>query len=121
MAGELEASIAVLKTEVRNNLENVDRLNREMDQQGDRAQSVATQIADREQRLEEITRRRETLSAQLAEQERKAEQTRQSAGQVAGELEELRRREELQNASAGDARSLLSALAAAQQELLDRV
>ena len=120
VAGELEASIAVLKTEVRNNLENVDRLNREMDQQGDRAQSVATQIADREQRLEEITRRRETLSAQLAEQEHKAEQIRQSAGQVAGELEELRRREELQNASAGDARSLLSALAAAQQELLDR-
>ena len=120
VAGELEASIAVLKTEVRNNLENADRLNREMDQQGDRAQSVATQIADREQRLEEITRRRETLGAQLAEQEQKAEQTRQSAGQVAGELEELRRREELQNASAGDARALLSALAAAQQELLDR-
>ena len=119
-AGELESSIAVLKTEVRNNLENVDRLNREMDQQGDRAQSVATQIADREQRLEEITRRRESLTTQLAEQEKKAEQTRQSAGDLAGELEELRRREELQNASAGDARALLSALAAAQQELLDR-
>ena len=119
-AGELESALAVLKTEVRNNLQTADRLNREMDQQGDRAQSVAAQIADRERRLAEITGRRRELAQQLAEQEKKAEQARRSAGDLAGELEELRRREELQNASAGDARALLSALAAAQQELLDR-
>ena len=61
-AGELESALAVLKTEVRNNLQTADRLNREMDQQGDRAQSVAAQIADRERRLAEITGRRRELA-----------------------------------------------------------
>ena len=119
-AGELEASIAVLHTEVRNNLENADRLHREMDQQGDRAQSVADQITDREKRLAEIARRREELNGQLEAQRLAGERMRAQAGQLAVELEELRRREQLQSASAGDARALLSALAAAQQELLDR-
>ena len=120
VSGELESSVAVLKTELRNNMENADRLRREMGQQDDRAQSVAAQIADREHRLTEITECRQALRAQLTEQERSAAETRQSAGTLAGELEELRRREAVQNASAGDARALLSALAAAQQELLDR-
>ncbi len=119
-AGELEADIAVLKTEARNNLENADRLRREMDQHGGRAQSVADQIAERKQRLEDMTLRRNELCRQLAEQQKQAEEMRSSAGTLAGELEELRRLEKIQEASAGDARALLSALTAAQQELLDR-
>ena len=119
-AGELEAAIAVLKTEVRNNLENAGRLNREMDQQGDRARSVADQIADREKRLTQITARRGELSALLERREREAEENRRTAGSLEREMEALRAQEEMQNASAGDARALLSALCAAQQELLDR-
>ena len=119
-AAELEAAIAVLNAEVRNNLENADRLHREMDQQGDRAQSVADQIAEREGRLEEIRRRCEELKGQIADWEQEALQVREQAGKLADELEEQRRREQLQTAGAGDARALLSALAAAQQELLDR-
>ena len=40
---------------------------------------------------------------------------------LAGELEELRRKEAVENASASEARVLLSALAAAAQELLGLV
>ena len=117
---ELEADIAVLKTEKRNNHENADRLHREMDQQGDRAKSVADQIAEREARLAEIAGRREEVRRRLQEKEQEVQGMRDQAGSLAGELEELRRREQLQSASAGDARALLSALCAAQQELLDR-
>ena len=117
---ELEADIAVLKTEKRNNHENADRLHREMDQQGDRAKSVSDQIAEREARLAEIAGRREEVRRRLQEKEQEVQGMRDQAGSLAGELEELRRREQLQSASAGDARALLSALCAAQQELLDR-
>lgn len=119
-AGELESEIAVLKTELRNNSENADRLRREMDQHGGRAQSVADQIAERKQRLTDMERRRGELNQQLAQRQKQADEMRASAGTLAGELEELRRLEKIQEASAGDARALLSALAAAQQELQDR-
>ena len=119
-AAELEADIAVLRTEVRNNLENADRLQREMEQQGDRARDLAEQIAERQARLEEIAAQRADLTARLEEKNREAEENRRRAGDLAGELEQLRARAELQTASTGDAKALLSALAAAQQELLDR-
>ncbi len=119
-AAELEADLAVLKTEARNNLENAERLRREMDQHGGRAQGIADQIEERRQRLEEIRYRRGEVSRQLSEQQKQAAEMRASAGTLAGELEELRRLEKIQAASAGDAKALLSALAAAQQELENR-
>ena len=119
-AGELESAIAVLKTEVRNNLENADRVQREMAQQGDRAQSVAEQIADRERRLEEIRARRAELTDQLAQKEQEEQENRRAVGSLDKEMEALQARVAMQSASAGDARALLSALAASQQELMDR-
>ncbi len=119
-ANELESAIAVLRTEVKNNLENADRVQREMEQQNDRAQSVADQIADRSRRLDEIQSRREALSLQLQEKEAEEAKNRQAVGNLDQEMEALQKKVALQNASAGDARALLSALAAAQQELTDR-
>ncbi len=119
-ANELESAIAVLRTEVKNNLENADRVQQEMEQQNDRAQSVTDQIADRSRRLDEIQSRREALSLQLQEKEAEEAKNRQAVGNLDQEMEALQKKVALQNASAGDARALLSALAAAQQELTDR-
>ena len=62
----------------------------------------------------------DALAAELSAKQGEAEEAVRSAGTLAGELEELRRKEAVENASASEAKALLSALAAAAQELLDR-
>ncbi len=119
-ANGLENAIAVLKTNIQNNLENRDRIRRELEQQEGRAGSIASQIAERRARLDQLAAEAEKLQAQLAARQAEADQVARSAGTLAAELEELRQKEAVETASAAEAKALLSALAAAAQELLDR-
>ena len=119
-ANGMENAIAVLKTNIRNNLENRDRIQRELEQQEGRADSIAGQIAERKARLEELAGELDGLTGQIAGRQKEADEAARSAGTLAGELEELRRKEAVESASASEAKALLSALAAAAQELLDR-
>ena len=119
-ANGLENAIAVLKANIQNNLENRDRIQRELDQQEGRADSVAAQIEDRRQRLAELEEQRVKLQAELEARQQEAREAANSAGSLAAELELLRQKESMEHASAADAKALLSALAAAEQELLDR-
>ena len=119
-ANGLENAVAVLKTNIQNNLENGDRLQRELEAQEGRAGSITGQIEDRRKRLEGIVRETEALRAQLRERQRSAEDASRNAGALAAEMEVLRQKEAVETASAAEARALLSALAAAAQELMDR-
>ena len=119
-ANGLENAVAVLRANIQNNLENRDRIQRELEQQEGRADSIGAQIAERKERLEALVGELDTLAAELSAKQGEAEEAVRSAGTLAGELEELRRKEAVENASASEARALLSALAAAAQELLDR-
>ena len=119
-ANGLENAVAVLRANIQNNLENRDRIRRELEQQEGRADSIGAQIAERKERLEALVGELDALAAELSAKQGEAEETARSAGTLAGELEELRRKEAVENASASEARALLSALAAAAQELLDR-
>ncbi|MFR2332931.1 MAG: chromosome segregation SMC family protein [Flavonifractor plautii] len=119
-ANGLENAVAVLRANIQNNLENRDRIRRELEQQEGRADSIGAQIAERKERLEALVGELDTLAAELSAKQGEAEEAVRSAGTLAGELEELRRKEAVENASASEARALLSALAAAAQELLDR-
>ena len=119
-ANGLENAVAVLKTNIQNNLENSDRLQRELEAQEGRAGSITGQIEDRRKRLEGIVREAEALRAQLRERQRSAEDASRNAGALAAEMEVLRQKEAVETASAAEARALLSALAAAAQELMDR-
>ena len=119
-ANGLENAVAVLRANIQNNLENRDRIRRELEQQEGRADSIGAQIAERKERLEALVGELDALAAELSAKQGEAEETARSAGTLAGELEELRRKEAVENASASEARVLLSALAAAAQELLDR-
>ena len=119
-ANGLENAVAVLRANIQNNLENRDRIRRELEQQEGRADSIGAQIAERKERLEALVGELDTLAAELSAKQGEAEEAVRSAGTLAGELEELRRKEAVENASASEARVLLSALAAAAQELLDR-
>ena len=119
-ANGLENAVAVLRANIQNNLENRDRIQRELEQQEGRADSIGAQIAERKERLEALVGELDALAAELSAKQGEAEEAVRSAGTLAGELEELRRKEAVENASASGARALLSALAAAAQELLDR-
>ena len=115
-ANECESAIAVLKTNVQNNLENADRFRRELEAQEGRAGSIAAQIEERRTRLEHIAAEIVSLQSEITTRQEAAH----SAGALAGEMEQLRQREALETASANEARALLSALAAAAQEIMDR-
>ena len=119
-ANGLESAIAVLKSSIENNLENAGRVRRELEQQEGRAGSIAAQIGERKERLEQILADTRAGEETLARKEQEAADIAQSAGTLTEELEELRRRENMDAASAAQARALLSALAAAAQELMDR-
>ena len=117
---ELESAIAVLKSNIQHNLESTARIREELEQREGRQDSLDSQIADRRARLEEVQAQLEETRRSVEEKNRQAQQALLSAGTLAKELEELRGREALKTADANQAKTLLSALAAAAQEVLDR-
>ena len=92
-ANGLENAVAVLRANIQNNLENRDRIRRELEQQEGRADSIGAQIAERKERLEALVGELDALAAELSAKQGEAEETARSAGTLAGELEELRRKE----------------------------
>ena len=119
-ANELESGIAVLKSSIQHNLESTQRIRADLAQQEDREGSLTAQIDQRRQRLEEIEASLAQGREALHEKSEASAQAAGEAGTLARELEELRGREALKNADATEAKALLSALAAAAQEVLDR-
>ncbi|MGN1004549.1 MAG: chromosome segregation protein SMC, partial [Oscillospiraceae bacterium] len=119
-ANECENAINLIKNNIQNNLENADRIRRELEAQEGRAGSIAAQIADRRERLDGIAGDMEAIRDEMAQKAAAAEELGKNAGTLADELEGLRQKAELENSSAAEARALLSALAAAAQELMDR-
>lgn len=119
-ANECERTAMVLKNKIQNNTENAQRIRRELEQQEGRADSIGEQIAGRQERLERIAEQHAALTKKLAEKNDAAREAFRSAGTLEKELETLRAKEAVENASASEARALLSALAAAAQELSER-
>ena len=117
---ELESSIAVLKSSIQHNLENTARIQEELEQREGRQDSLSGQIAERSGRLAEIDGQLERARREREEKAAAAQEALRSAGTLARELEELRGKESVKTADAHQAKALLSALAAAAQEVLDR-
>lgn len=114
------AQLAVLRSQVKSNEETIQRLTLELDQQAGRADSIASQIAERQQRLKEISRRQSEVESTLETRQREALENQRQSSKLAEQLYRLQEREAIQNASAAEAKALLSGLAASEQELLDR-
>ena len=113
-------AIAVLKANIQNNMENSGRLQEELAAQEGRDDSIGAQIEDRRSRIRSIIEEADALRASLADYQSQSEAAVRSAGTLAAEMEALRQKEAVESASASEAKALLSALAAAAQELLDR-
>ena len=119
-ANECENAINLLRNNIANNQENAQRIQQELEAQEGRAGSIAAQIDDRRARLDGIAGEMDTIREDMTHKAAHAEELGRNAGNLAQELEELRQRADLENSSAAEARALLSALAAAAQELSDR-
>ena len=119
-ANERESRIVVLKNDMKNNEENRQRLEQELAQAEGRAGSLSQQIADKKARLKEIAAAELTLMREFSQKQSEADEAGKSAGTLAAELESLRNQAAMEQASAAETRALLSALSAAEQELLDR-
>jgi len=119
-ANEHEKAIGVLKANIQNNLENTGRLEQELEAQAGRAGSIAEQIAARRWRLEAIAKEAQALTEKLTARQAEADELGKNAGSLAAEMEALRQKEAVETASAAEAKALLSALAAAAQEVMDR-
>ncbi len=115
-----ENSIALLKNDIKNNSENVQRIRQELERQEGQAGSIAAQIEERKGRLGEIEGDMAACQKKLDALAESVREVLGSAGNLSKELERLQERERLETASAGEAKELLSALAAAAQELYDR-
>ena len=87
-ANGLENAVAVLRANIQNNLENRDRIQRELEQQEGRADSIGAQIAERKERLGALVGELDALAAELSAKQGEAEEAVRSAGTLAGELEE---------------------------------
>ena len=119
-ANELESAIAVLKNDIQHNLESAQRIQADLEQQEGREGSLSEQIGQRKSRLAQIEEQLEKGRAALEAKSREADEAARSAGILAKELEQLRGQADLGSAGAAEAKALLSALAAAAQEVLDR-
>lgn len=117
---ELESTVAVLKSNIQHNQENTARIREELEQREGRRDSLSNQIEERSTRLREIEEQLSRIRNQTEEQSRQAQEALRSAGTLAQELEKLRGQEATKTADAHQAKALLSALAAAAQEVLDR-
>ncbi|MEA4933936.1 MAG: chromosome segregation protein SMC [Lawsonibacter sp.] len=119
-ANELESAIAVLKSSIQHNLESAQRLKADLEQQEGREGSLSAQFGQRLARLTEIEGQLTEYQASLTAKSDQAAEAARSAGTLVQDLEQLRSRADLESADAAEAKALLSALAAAAQEVLDR-
>mgnify|MGYP004640352435 CR=1 FL=1 len=119
-AAEQESAIAVLRTTIAHNQENIDRAERELREQSSRADGLSGQIAEQTERIAQIDRKLEEESAALSALLAQAQETAQAAGGKQSEAERLRAQETLAVAAAADARAEASAAAAENAQILER-
>ncbi|MEA5143705.1 MAG: chromosome segregation protein SMC [Oscillibacter sp.] len=117
---EQESAVAVLRTSVNHNQENMERIDRELSDVQTRSENLQGQVDALEARMAEIEAtvqaRRDELTALLS----KAEETTHSAGSAAAEMEALHARSALKTAAAADTKAELSALSAGEHEMEER-
>ena len=118
--GEQESAVAVLRTSVNHNQENMERIDRELSDVQTRSENLQGQVNALEARMAEIEAtvqtRRDELTALLS----KAEETTHSAGSAAAETEALHAKAALKTADAADTKAELSALSAGEHEMEER-
>lgn len=112
--------LELLRRDQQNNIDNICRIQDELEQQAGRAGSLAQQVLQRRERLTQVEEQMAQLQAQLEQLDAHTQELLTSVGGLEEELSKLQEQERLEQASASEAKALLSALSAAGQELMDR-
>ena len=113
---ELDSAVAVLRTTIKNNEENMERLRAEQSSGQDRDGGLLTQIEDRQSHLAELAEQSDVLEAQIADLLHQAEEISQRSGGEADKLDALHVRESFLRETVSSLRAELSSQAAAAAE-----
>ncbi len=119
-AAELESAVAVLRANLQNNIESIERINQELKQQEGRDLGLKAQIDERKSRLDDIAQQKEELKGRGEKLSAELEELSLQAGKISSELSELIKNEGENAELLASERENLSSFAASQQELEDR-
>lgn len=117
---ECESAVAVLKTNMRNNNESLERISRELAEQEGRTRGLEAQIEERRLRVQDISRERDELESRAAGIIKRAEENEACTGEAQLKLTDLIARESELNGILAQSETMLSMLADSAQELMDR-
>jgi len=117
---EAEGVAAVLRANIANNCENIDRIRAEMEEQLGRSRSLDDQIAERRRRIEAIDRDGIEINLKIRETIQRFEEKTRSSDELSARLRELVARENGVMNETTELRTRLSMLTEAAQELMDR-
>ncbi|MCL2044862.1 MAG: chromosome segregation protein SMC [Oscillospiraceae bacterium] len=117
--GELESFVAVHLSQIQSNVEQIERINLDVQNQEGQQGGVGAQILDRQSRLLEISQGLSKLDEKVNGVLKEIEKITVLAGERSKELADLMKSEDDGRAELADARGKLSALAMQAQELLD--
>ena len=118
--GEEDAAVAVLRTGIEHNRANIERVENDLRDQSDRAESLTAQIAAKHARIEELAARTAEVEEELRAFLTQAEELARTAGEAGSEVEALRAKEALAVSDAADCRADVSARTAGFAELSER-
>ncbi len=117
---ECDSSAAVLRANIANNRESIERIRTEISEQENRARGVEMQIEERKARIIEIDSERKALSLEMEELIALSEKNAEGGEENAREISALTAAEAEKNTALMQSRTILSMLADSTQELLDR-
>ncbi len=117
---EQESAVAVLRTGIEHDRENIERVENDLRDQSGRAENLSAQIAAKRERIEELAAQAAQVEEELTSFLARAEELARSAGEADGEVEALRAKEALAVSAAADGRADVSALNAGLAEMAER-
>ncbi len=117
---ECESAAAVLRTNIQNHFERIDRIRMELSEQEDYVRGLDSQIAERRARVAEIDAQRADITAATAALQGEMEALAEGTGEARQALQALLAQENALNERLSAGRTMLGMLADSAQDLLDR-
>ncbi len=119
-AGDRESAVAVLRTSAQHSRESIALLQRELEDQTGRSQTIREQMDEQRRRIADIEARSGELDRELEALLEEARAAAESAGSAAQEVQALQAREALASSAAADGRERVSALDAGLAQMEER-
>ena len=119
-AAECESAMAVLRTNIENNTQSVERIKSDLAEQEMRSEELSAQIADHRARLESIDAEKADIELKSQELAGRIAENEESGSESERELSRLISRENELTGELSHSRAVVTMLADSAQELMDR-